>query len=113
MYVTVTVKSSVPVFPAASDAVQVTVVVVTEKNEPEAGEQVGPEVTLTLSVAVTSNVTAVPDGSDEVVDMLDGTVMVGEIASVVWPACGAPYTPCGKDHTRTMFDQSSDLPFTL
>ena len=39
-----------PVFPAASDAVQVTVVGgPTEKNEPEAGEQVGPEVTLTLS----------------------------------------------------------------
>ena len=39
--------------------------------------------TPTASVAVTSNVTAVPDGSDEVVDMLDGTVMVGEVASVV------------------------------
>ena len=83
VYVTVTVKSSVPVFPAASDAVQVTVVGgPTEKNEPEAGEQVGPEVTLTLSVAVTSNVTDAPDGSDEVVDMLDGTVMVGRISSV-------------------------------
>ena len=38
---TVTVKLAVPVFPAASDAVQVTVVVPTEKLEPEDGEQVG------------------------------------------------------------------------
>ena len=57
-YVTVTVKLAVSVFPAASDAVQVTVVGgPTGNNEPEAYEQVGPEVTLTLSVAETSNET--------------------------------------------------------
>ena len=54
---TVTVNVPVPVFPAASDAVQVTVVVPTEKLEPEDGEQVGPEVTATSSDAWTSNVT--------------------------------------------------------
>ena len=42
---TVTVKLAVPTFPAASVAVQVTVVVPTGKLEPEDGEQVGPEVT--------------------------------------------------------------------
>ena len=40
-------------FPAASVAVHVTVVVPTGNAEPEAGEQVGPEVTPTSSVAVT------------------------------------------------------------
>ena len=80
VYVTVTVKLSVPVFPAASDAVQVTVVVPTEKLVPEAGEQVGPEVTLTSSVAETSNVTDAPDIS-EVVDMSDGTFTVGDVVS--------------------------------
>ena len=49
----VTVKLAVPTFPAASDAVQVTVVVPAGKLEPEDGEQVGPEVTPTSSDAVT------------------------------------------------------------
>ena len=44
-------------FPAASDAVQVTVVVPTEKLVPEAGEQLGPEVTAVSSLDVTVNVT--------------------------------------------------------
>jgi len=56
-------------------------VVPTEKLEPEAGEQVGPEVTATLSVAVTSNVTAVPDRLVEVDDMSDGTVTTGGVVS--------------------------------
>ena len=43
--VIVTTKLAVPTFPAASVAVQVTVVVPTGKLEPEGGEQVGPEVT--------------------------------------------------------------------
>ena len=50
-YTTVTVKFLVVVFPAASDAVQTTVVVPVGKNVGEDGEQVGPEVTPTLSVA--------------------------------------------------------------
>ena len=49
---TVTVKLAVPTFSAASDAVQVTVVVPTGKLEPEDGEQVGPEVTPKSSDAV-------------------------------------------------------------
>ena len=51
---TVIVKLAVPTFPAASVAVQVTVVAPTEKLEPEDGEQVGPEVTPTLSDAQTN-----------------------------------------------------------
>ena len=51
--VIVTVKLAVPTFPAASVAVQVTVVLPTGKLEPEGGEQVGPEVTPTSSDAVT------------------------------------------------------------
>ena len=39
--------------------------------------------TPTASDTVTSNVTDVPDGSVEVVDMLDGTVTVGGVVSVV------------------------------
>ena len=69
-------------FPAASDAVHVTVVVPIENVEPEAGSQVGPVVTAMLSDAVTSNVTAVPDSLIEEDDMLDGTVMVGAVSSV-------------------------------
>ena len=61
VYVSVTVKVSVVVFPSASDAVHVTVVVPIENVEPEAGSQVGPVVTATSSVAVASNVSAVPD----------------------------------------------------
>ena len=40
IYSIVTVKLAVPTFPAASVAVQVTVVVLTEKNEPDVGVQV-------------------------------------------------------------------------
>ena len=59
---TVTVNVPVPTFPAASDAVQVTVVVPTEKLEPEDGEQVGPEVTPTSSVTFGFwNVTGIPE----------------------------------------------------
>ena len=77
----VTVNVPVPVFPAASDAVQVTVVVPTEKLEPEDGEQVGPEVTPTLSDAVTVNVIVLP-AELEVEDVeLDGTVTVGGVVS--------------------------------
>ena len=47
--ITVTVKLAVPTFPAASLAVHVTVVVPIGNKKPEDGEQVGPEVTLTLS----------------------------------------------------------------
>ena len=79
--VTVTVNVPVPTFPAASDAVQVTVVVPTGKLEPEDGEQVGPEVTPVSSDAVTLNVIVLP-AELEVEDVeLDGTVTVGEVVS--------------------------------
>ena len=58
--VTVTVNTAVPIFPAASVAVQVTFVVPTGKLDPEGGEQVGPEVTPILSNAVTLNVLVAP-----------------------------------------------------
>ena len=60
--VIVTVKLEVPTFPAASVAVHVTVVLPIGKLEPEDGEQVGPEVTPTLSVAYTVNSIILPAG---------------------------------------------------
>ena len=53
VWVIVTVKLVVPIFPAASVAVQVTVVIPIGNMVPEAGSQVGPLITPTLSVAVT------------------------------------------------------------
>ena len=100
---TVTVNVPVPVFPAASDAVQVTVVVPTEKLEPEAGEQVGPEATLTSSDAVTVNVIILPAELEVEPVKLDGTFTVGGVVSnvgivalVVYSAtgdCDAPNHP--------------------
>ena len=77
----VTVKLAVPTFPAASDAVQVTVVVPTEKLEPEDGEQVGPEVTPTSSDAVTVNVIVLPAELEVEPVRLDGTFTVGGVVS--------------------------------
>ena len=53
VWVIVTVKLVVPVFPAASVAEHVTVVIPIGNMVPDAGVQVGPLVTATLSVAVT------------------------------------------------------------
>ena len=52
VYSTITLKLAVPVFPAASDAVQVTVVVPIEKDVPDNLSHVGPDVTERSSVAV-------------------------------------------------------------
>ena len=49
-----TVKDILPVFPAPSDAVQVTVVVPIPNIEPDGLSHVGPDVTATLSVTVGS-----------------------------------------------------------
>ena len=54
VWVIVTVKLVEPSFPAASDAVHVTSVIPIENMVPDAGVHVGPLVTATLSVAVTS-----------------------------------------------------------
>ena len=78
--VRVTVKLEVPTFPAASDAVQVTVVVPAEKLEPEGGEQVIPEVTPTLSVALAIKV-IISGGKALEFIMLDGTVTTGGVVS--------------------------------
>ena len=53
VWVIVTVKLVVPVFPASSVAVHVTVVIPIGNMVPDAGVHVGPLVTATLSVAVT------------------------------------------------------------
>ena len=74
---TVTVKVSVVVFPAVSDAVHVTVVVPIENVEPEAGSHVRSLAAGLMKVAVTSNVTAIPDALIEEDEMLDGTVIIG------------------------------------
>lgn len=59
---TVTVEDDEPRLPAASVAVQVTVVVPNEKAEPEAGEQVVGKDPLTMSIAVAENVATAPAG---------------------------------------------------
>ena len=70
-----------PVFPAASVAVQVTVVVPTGNMEPENGEHVGPEVTPTSSDAVTVNVIILPFWSEVESDMSDNMLIVGGVVS--------------------------------
>ena len=60
--VTVTVNDAEPVFPAASLAVQVTVVVPIANVDPEAGAHVGVIGEVTASVAVAVNVTTAPAG---------------------------------------------------
>ena len=68
-------------FPAASDAVQVTVVVPTGKKEPkEAGEHVV-STTPILSVAVTLNVTATDSPSVDTTVMSAGTFTTGGVVS--------------------------------
>ena len=80
---TVIVKLAVPTFPAASDAVQVTVVVPTGKLEPEYGEQVGPEVTPAASDAVAFvNTTVLPVELEVEFVMLDDTFTVGGVMSM-------------------------------
>ena len=53
VYSTITLKLAVPEFPAASDAVHVTVVVPIPNIEPDGLSHVGPDVTERSSVAVT------------------------------------------------------------
>ena len=89
IYSKVTVKLPVPTFPAASVAVQVTVVVPTGNNIlPEDQSQIGPEVTPMLSDAVTINVIGssksvqpLPSLSEVVYVKLDGTVTTGGVVS--------------------------------
>ena len=95
---TVTVKLAVPTFPAASDAVQVTVVVPTEKLEPEDGEQVGPEVTPTSSDAVTVNVIVLPAELEVEPVRLDGTFTVGGVVSSVGIVALVVYSATGFCH---------------
>ena len=81
--VIVIVKLAVPTFPAASVAVQVTVVVPIGNNEPAAGEQVGPEATPTMSDAVTVNGIVLPAGLEVEFDMLvRNTATTGGVVSV-------------------------------
>ena len=53
VYSTITLKLAVPVLPAASDAVHVTVVVPIPNIEPDGLSHAGPDVTERSSVAVT------------------------------------------------------------
>ena len=78
---TVTVKDADPVLPAASVAEQFTVLVVIGNVEPEAGVHVTGTGPSTLSVAVTVNVTTLPDAEVASEVMLEGTVRTGGIVS--------------------------------
>src|SRR5262245_45848368 len=76
--VTVTVNDADDVFPVASDAVHVTVVVPSGNVEPDAGEQEN-DVTPTASFAVAVYVTTVAVDDDTV--MSAGTVIAGAVVS--------------------------------
>jgi hypothetical protein len=80
---TVTVNDVPAPFPAASDALQFTVVVVMEKVDPEPGEQVTVRLPLTESVAVGFvNVTVAPEAEVASVVMFPGTLLnVGGVVS--------------------------------
>src|SRR5262245_37063456 len=80
--VIVTVKDAVPVFPCASVAEHVSVVVPTGNLSPElSGEQVAVSGPSTLSVAVTVKVSTFPVGSAVESVMSLGTVTTGLVVS--------------------------------
>ena len=75
-------KLASPLFPSASYAVHVTVEFPIWNILPDAGEQLGPLVTLTLSVAVPfENVTTAPCGFVVSKLMLSGGVTTGSVTS--------------------------------
>ena len=78
---TIMANVPIPVFPAASVAVQVTVVVPTGNTEPENGKHVGPEVMPTSSDAVTVNVIVLPSWLEVESDMSDNVLIVGGVVS--------------------------------
>ena len=79
---TVTSKLLLPVLPAASVAVQVTVVVPRPKVEPEAGAHVTGTLPSTRSVALAVKVTTAPDGPVASIPvMFAGTVTAGAVVS--------------------------------
>ena len=83
-YVTLTVNESLAMFPAASIAVHVTVVLPTLKNVPDSGLHVGPEVIPTLSVAVGfAKYTRFPVGSVDASKTSSDTTMSGDMVSTV------------------------------
>jgi hypothetical protein len=80
--VTTTLNAADPLFPAASAAVQVTVVVPTGNVDPEAGAQVGVIAPDTASVAEAENVTTAPVGPvAAAVIAEDGIVTTGATVS--------------------------------
>jgi hypothetical protein len=78
---TVTVKEALPVFPRASVAEQVTVVAPIAKIEPEAGEQIGVNTPLTVSVADDVKVTVAPAALVASLMIFAGTVTTGAVVS--------------------------------
>jgi hypothetical protein len=82
---TVIVNDAVPVFPAASVAEQLTVVVVIGKVEPDAGLHVAVIEPSTLSVAVTVKLTEAPDGPVASTVIGEGTVSTGGVVSELLP----------------------------
>jgi len=80
---TVTLKDAVAVFPCASVALQVTVVVPTGKVLPELGLQLGVSAPSTLSVALAVYVTGTPLALVALTVMSAGTVTTGGVVSVI------------------------------
>src|SRR4051794_26197848 len=86
--VTVTAKLPVLVLPAASVAVQVTVLVPTGKRAPDGGSQVTGTPPSTASVAVGAKLTAVPSGPDDVA-VTSRRLSAGAARSQPWAAAKA------------------------
>src|SRR5688500_4389560 len=78
---TVTVKLAEPVLPAASTAVQLTVVVVRPNPEPDTGLQVVATAPLTMSIADALKLTGAPVAPVASTVMLAGTVTTGGVVS--------------------------------
>ena len=103
VFVTVTVKLPLALWPAASRAEHVTVVVPSANVLPEAGAHVGTTLPSTRSVAVAVNVTAAPDGP------VAGTVMsagrcnagpvVSETVTVKLPVARLPAASAAEQET--------------
>jgi hypothetical protein len=78
---TVTVNELVPVFPAASAAVQVTLVVPRGNTDPEAGRQAAARLPATASVAPAGKLTVAPDAPVASTAIGAGTVTTGGVVS--------------------------------
>ena len=87
-------KLPVPTFPAASDAVHVTVVVPIWNVAPDSAEHVGPTVTAKLSEALTENVVVeFVEPCSRLIVISAGTVMTGAVVSRLVVTANVDFIP--------------------